>query len=447
MELVQSNLVKDSEHNHNDMNIPEPAIKQSEVNALIHQSGAKTLQPDNPDKQYDFSTTMTKIADAEAKATEENKTVEEPESKDSDEAEISSEMTKNESQDGNIMTGENQKKLSRPKYDLRAKKAVNNNGKVNFPEHELLKNFPESNELEKLAVYEDIRLNGIRKPISIYNGQLIDGRLRLEIAKKLRLPFTIVEWEGLESSLHSLMDALHLLKKEYNASQRAIMAYENLDRFKAFKTLEEKKDETDGVKPKTKHDTNELAVLYYKTSAGMLNKAKTLSLACKDSLLYNYTKSGKIKIDVANYLAGINVIDDIQILDLIVKHGLNSSQSRDLDTIKKSDKAQDLFTRIIEERDSRSVKRLIMYINFIDIPEIFTDLISGAIDLNEAQSKKDRLQVTDESTPDVQEDSLKIGKSLVSKISSLAAAAKIPVDLFLKDVLEQYEFSLKGEIV
>lgn len=147
-------------------------------------------------------------------------------------------------------------------------------------------------------------------------------------------------------------------------------------------------------------------------------------------------------------------LEDKALLDLISKHNLNSSQSRELSSIKNDDDSQELFERIIAETDSRKVKSLIMYYIYIDTQDIFALLMSGEIRLGEAKTRKAKLDI--ESNPTNEDNTasteqtnvtdgsvISIDGKLFTRINRLAKKLKMPANEFLTSIIDRYEQSLK----
>lgn len=56
--------------------------------------------------------------------------------------------------------------------------------------------FPEMPAAEFLALVEDIRRQGVRIPILVYRGQILDGRHRYRACQQLGVPCPVVQWNG-----------------------------------------------------------------------------------------------------------------------------------------------------------------------------------------------------------------------------------------------------------
>lgn len=88
--------------------------------------------------------------------------------------------------------------------------------------------FPPMSEDEFAALTEDIRQNGQREPIWLYEGKILDGRnrysaiLRLQ-EQKVSIEPQFREWDG-EGSAVSFVVSLNLHRRHLNESQRAMVA-------------------------------------------------------------------------------------------------------------------------------------------------------------------------------------------------------------------------------
>lgn len=62
--------------------------------------------------------------------------------------------------------------------------------------HPVAKLFPIMSAEDLAALTEDVRLNGVRVPILVHGGQILDGRHRYKACQKLGIPCPSVEWDG-----------------------------------------------------------------------------------------------------------------------------------------------------------------------------------------------------------------------------------------------------------
>jgi hypothetical protein len=88
------------------------------------------------------------------------------------------------------------------------------------------------NEHELAALLDDMRLNGQREPIWIFEGKVIDGRNRLRACQVLNLEPKFREWDG-NGSLVAFVLSLNLHRRHLNESQRAMVAAQLKPSFEA----------------------------------------------------------------------------------------------------------------------------------------------------------------------------------------------------------------------
>lgn len=88
--------------------------------------------------------------------------------------------------------------------------------------HDLSKPFPMMSEEELCALAEDIRLSGQRVPISVYGGQILDGRNRWKACQKAGVKPWVEEYDG-EDPLGWVV-SLNIKRRHMNESQRAMVA-------------------------------------------------------------------------------------------------------------------------------------------------------------------------------------------------------------------------------
>lgn len=84
--------------------------------------------------------------------------------------------------------------------------------------------FPEMSDVEWNSLCVDIRDNGLREPIVVYNGQVIDGRNRLRACRWLGVEPKFREYEGEEAGLIPYVLSLNLHRRHLSESQRAMVA-------------------------------------------------------------------------------------------------------------------------------------------------------------------------------------------------------------------------------
>jgi ParB-like chromosome segregation protein Spo0J len=95
--------------------------------------------------------------------------------------------------------------------------------------HPLANIFPRMSHDEFKALVDDIRVNGVRQPITLYLGQILDGRHRYDAAKEAGRELTdnkdFVELKSTDDPLKFVISQ-NVQRRHLNESQRAIIAAE-----------------------------------------------------------------------------------------------------------------------------------------------------------------------------------------------------------------------------
>ena len=68
----------------------------------------------------------------------------------------------------------------------------------------------------------DVLKHGVREPIWIYEGQILDGRNRYRAATAMNVPFDVREYEGVDAA--AFVISLNLHRRHLNEAQRAMVA-------------------------------------------------------------------------------------------------------------------------------------------------------------------------------------------------------------------------------
>jgi hypothetical protein len=93
--------------------------------------------------------------------------------------------------------------------------------------HPFAKFAPEMTDEELNRLIVDVRLHGVIDPILLFEGMVLDGRNRLEAAKRNQLPDSMVRFETFEGTRREALDLVlskNAFRRHMNASQLAMMA-------------------------------------------------------------------------------------------------------------------------------------------------------------------------------------------------------------------------------
>jgi ParB-like nuclease domain len=92
------------------------------------------------------------------------------------------------------------------------------------PEHPVARLFPDMDPGEFAILKFDIRDNGLKVPILLWRGQLIDGRHRLRACRELGIEPRFETVDCREEELAGLVWSLNRLRRQLTTSQRAMIA-------------------------------------------------------------------------------------------------------------------------------------------------------------------------------------------------------------------------------
>lgn len=84
--------------------------------------------------------------------------------------------------------------------------------------------FPPMSKQDYDALAEDMRANGLLDPITLYGGQILDGRNRYRACANLSIKPRFVEFEGDEESALAFVISKNLARRHLNEAQRAMVA-------------------------------------------------------------------------------------------------------------------------------------------------------------------------------------------------------------------------------
>lgn len=88
--------------------------------------------------------------------------------------------------------------------------------------HDLARLFPLLDKAAADELMADIRVNGVREPIVIYEGHILDGRNRYHAARELGVTYPVAEYVGADPLGYVI--SLNLRRRHLTESQRAIVA-------------------------------------------------------------------------------------------------------------------------------------------------------------------------------------------------------------------------------
>lgn len=83
---------------------------------------------------------------------------------------------------------------------------------------------PTADREDMTRLRDDIRKHGVKVPIVLFDGRILDGRSRYTAARDLRLPVPTVDFEGTVADALDLVASYNLHRRHLNQSQKAAVA-------------------------------------------------------------------------------------------------------------------------------------------------------------------------------------------------------------------------------
>lgn len=93
-----------------------------------------------------------------------------------------------------------------------------------YPIHPKAKIIPEMNEEDYERLRDDIQQVGVRDPVWLFRGQIVDGRHRARVCEELGLDIPTQEFEGAEEEILDFVISMNLARRHLRESQRALVA-------------------------------------------------------------------------------------------------------------------------------------------------------------------------------------------------------------------------------
>lgn len=92
--------------------------------------------------------------------------------------------------------------------------------------HPLAWAIPQVNEKEFGELAADVRAHGVRNPITLFDGKVLDGRHRLAIAAALKVPLRVVTFEGTEDEARDEVISQNVARRHLTPPQRTLIVQE-----------------------------------------------------------------------------------------------------------------------------------------------------------------------------------------------------------------------------
>lgn len=92
--------------------------------------------------------------------------------------------------------------------------------------HPLAHAIPQISEKEFFELAADVKRHGVRNPITVFDGRVLDGRHRLAIASALKVPLRIVEFAGDETAARDEVISQNVQRRHLTMAQRGLIVQE-----------------------------------------------------------------------------------------------------------------------------------------------------------------------------------------------------------------------------
>ncbi|WP_423207988.1 hypothetical protein E2974_12440 [Paracoccus yeei] len=95
---------------------------------------------------------------------------------------------------------------------------------ISGPPHDYANLFPMLDASGQDDLRRDIQQHGIREPVILFNGRILDGRNRYMAARDLGLDFPVADFDGTDADARAYVLSTNLHRRHLTESQRAVVA-------------------------------------------------------------------------------------------------------------------------------------------------------------------------------------------------------------------------------
>lgn len=92
--------------------------------------------------------------------------------------------------------------------------------------HPLARSIPQISQKEFEELAADIKAHGVKVPVVVYDGQVLDGRHRVAVAAALRVPVRVEKFTGDETAARDHVISLNVKRRHLTIAQRALIVQE-----------------------------------------------------------------------------------------------------------------------------------------------------------------------------------------------------------------------------
>lgn len=167
--------------------------------------------------------------------------------------------------------------------------------------HSVANIFPMMTEAEFSSLKQDVTVNGLREPIWLYDGKIIDGRNRYRACLETKTKPLFRKYEGTESALIDFVISLNLHRRHLTTSQRACLAVALMPELEqaAKESLSRKMSaiKKGKVHTETKSDSWQKAAEVFNVSLGYISTARKIQTISQS--IFEEVKAGKLTLQQA----------------------------------------------------------------------------------------------------------------------------------------------------
>ena len=171
----------------------------------------------------------------------------------------------------------------------------NHSETTEYPVHPVAKMFPMMSEDDLDLMAADIKINGLKAPIILDNGKIVDGRNRLEACKRVGVTPSFMEWSG-EGNVVDWIFSVNLHRRHLTDRQRAIVASQFAKAFATERQSWERKQEI------IQGRSADNAARLLNVSVDSVKKASKI-IETADEQLVQLVREDKISLDAAAQLS------------------------------------------------------------------------------------------------------------------------------------------------
>ena len=186
--------------------------------------------------------------------------------------------------------------------------------------------FPRFGQQELQELADDIKANGLRNPIVLYQGKILDGRNRLAACEIAGMEPRFVEWNGKGSPVEWVVSE-NLIRRHLTSSQRAVIAHDLLPVLEA-EAKERQRDAGSLAKKLANHQANgkasQAAARITGTNSNYVEVVKSIQQKAPE--LLDQVRNGIIGVPDAKKLAKLPEADRRELLGKCNGHPLGSGE-------------------------------------------------------------------------------------------------------------------------